>query len=147
MRREDIIDLAGRMAPGDMEKLVLIMKVGSSVTIDTVHRFEADYMVVRGREAGTNDDGRGFFVPYAEIAYVRLERLVSINDFRRMYNEPLLPEMPLRDTNGTGADVTTPGPSAVSKTPVVTADPATIAKQNLLDRIKAARTSAGVPRK
>ena len=39
------------------------------------------------REGGTTDEGRAFFVPYEEIAYVRLERVVRVGELKRMYGE------------------------------------------------------------
>ena len=146
MRREDVQTLLGKIPPLDHTKVVFVLLAGTSINMDYLFRMEPEYVVLRGREAGTNDESRGFFVPYEQIAFLKIERLMRINELRQMYGEPLVEEVNLTE-EGVVAGTTTPLPAA----PVVTVktaaiDPASIAKQNLLERIRAARTSAGVPK-
>jgi hypothetical protein len=147
MRREDCMELFKRI-PEEMHPQVNFVLANSFVlTVEAVARFEPTYVVFRGREGGTSDDGRAFFVPYEEICYVRIEREVRMGDLKRMFGETgyLDAEDRLNATaepaeaNGTGPDKATPPPTPM---PVNASDPASIAKQNLLDRIRAAR--AGV---
>jgi hypothetical protein len=140
MRREELAELVQRIPPFDIPKTVLVLRSGLSINIDVLHRLEPTYLVCRGREAGTNDDGRGFFVPYEEISYLKLERVVKLNDLKRMYGEPLGPDAD-GDEAETAAPIGTDTPKPAS--PITSMDPASIAKQNLLDRIRAARTQAG----
>ena len=148
MRREDVQSLIQRIPPESIPKIVLVIKAGgSSINIDMVFRLEPDYMVVRGREAGTNDDGRGFFVPYEEIAYIRLEQFVKISELKAIYGVPVVEGDDVSlETEATRtpspAGVNTPAPAGTQGPQ----DPASIAKQNLLERIRATRTSAGVQR-
>ena len=140
MIREEVLDLIKRVPEFDHPKLVFVLTVGVSVNLDMIARVEKNYVVVRGREAGSNDEGRGFFIPYETIAMIKLEKLVRINEFRAMYNEPL------QESIGLGDDADeAPGASPVAATPkpaAATPGPTDVAKQNLLDRIRAARTSA-----
>jgi hypothetical protein len=107
--------------------------------------------VFRGREGGSTDEGRGFFVPYEEISYVRLERVVKVSEIRRMFGETgVVDEEDVFGVNAVasdklraepksaGVDTQTPPPGA---SPLASQDPAAIAKQNLLDRIRAARAN------
>jgi len=144
MRREDVQSLIRRIPPESIPKVVLVIKGGvNSINIDMVFKLEPDYLVVRGREAGTNDDGRGFFVPYDEIAYMKLEQVVKVGDLKGMYGEALSET----DDITLETETRTPSPSGVNTpTPQSPQDPASVARQNLLDRIRATRTSAGVPR-
>ena len=148
MRREDVKTLIGKIPVRDHPKVVIVLKAGNaSVSIDTVMRQEPEYLVVRGREAGTNDEGRAFFVPYEEISYIKIERLVRLNEIRAMYGEALVQTNSLSEENDTTDEevvdqTPVPGVKVPVSVPVAT-DPASIAKQNLLDRIRAARTSAG----
>ena len=109
---------------------------------------ERNCLIFRGRESGTNDEGRAFFVPYAEIVYVRLEKIVSIAELTAMYGPP---DQPIsEDENNPFGDMNvteTPKPSSTmaESSPQMT-DPGSIAKQNLLERIRAARTAAGTKR-
>lgn len=144
MRREDVLDVVRRIDPGDVTLTVLTLQNGATITLDSLVRSENDYMVVRGREGGTTDDGRAFFVPYAEISYIKLDKVVRTNQIRRMYGEKV--ELDREEQYEAGMTEAGGGTEAGNGTPAPVAqplDPAAIAKQNLLDRIRAARTSAG----
>ncbi|HSQ57797.1 MAG TPA: hypothetical protein VLM40_18890, partial [Gemmata sp.] len=92
----------------------------------------------------------GRHVPYEEISYIRLERVVRIGELKAMYGEtgyvdsedrlsaPGKEESPA----GTPAVLDT-APQNGSAVPVGVSgtDPASIAKQNLLNRIRAARAN------
>ena len=149
MQREDLYELVHRIPAEDHPKSILILRAGFMVTVEIFFRFETDYLVVRGRESGTNDDSRAFFIPYEEIVYIKLDRAVNVNELRKMYGEKPLAEhedklaaglddaqtpLPAGDKGGSGGGGPTPA-----------MDPAEIARQNLLARIRAARTSAGPP--
>ena len=153
MRREDVTDLFAKIPVREHPRVVLVLKGLASINVDTLMRQEAEYVVVRGREAGTNDEGRAFFVPYEQISYVKIEKLVRLNDIRTMYGEATVASTSLADNEAddTAAGTTTPSPAATpapagASVQSAAVDPAAIAKQNLLDRIRAARTSAGGPR-
>ncbi len=150
MRRDDVVSLLDRIPLRDHPKIVFVLRGGvAAVSLDTVLRQEPEYLVVRGREAGTNDEGRAFFVPYDEISYVKIERMVRLNEVRAMYGEALVASTSLADEgedDGPAAPVAaTATAAAVTPAPAAPLDPAAIAKQNLLDRIRAARTGAGKP--
>ena len=147
MRREDVQSLLEKIPPLDHTKVVFVLLSGISINMDFLYRMESEYVVLRGREAGTNDEGRGFFVPYEQISFLKVERLMRLNELRAMYGEPPVAETNLSEDAPIGE--TTPTPAAVAAAPAtkgVALDPAAIAKQNLLERIRAARTSAGVPK-
>lgn len=142
MRREDILDLVGRLQPTDLTKLVFVLTGGYSILADLIFRSEPEFIVIRGRETGTNDEARAFFVPYAEVVYLRLERVVKIADLKRMYGLPIT-EQESAEATETASDEPKPTATAAGPAKASVQDPAAIAKQNLLDRIRAARTSAG----
>ena len=100
--------------------------------------------VVRGREAGTNDDGRGFFVPYDEVVYLKIERLIHANDLRKIYGDPIISGLDELEeeveATANEDELPTPAPVAPAK-PAAPMSPGDIARQNLLERIRAARTS------
>jgi hypothetical protein len=139
MRREEVMDVLQKIPEDKLVKTMLVLNVGSSINIDCVMRKEPGYLVVRGREAGSNDEGRGFFVPYEQIAFIKLELPLKQNDFRAMYGEPLKAGSVLDEPDPT------PAPGQLPAIPKVSASvaPTDIAKQNLLDRLRAARTSSG----
>ncbi len=157
MRREDVVAVLEKIPPNDHPKVVFVLKGGvNAITLDTFMRHEATYAVIRGREAGTTDEGRGFFLPYDEISYVRLERLVRLNEIRVMYGEAKVNTGTLSEAHDDAEDAANlataaaeaPKPAAPTVVvPVQSAplDPAAIAKANLLERIRSARTNAGKP--
>src|SRR4051812_39738154 len=60
-----------RVIPPELtEKLMAVMTSGNEINISGVIRFEHDFMVVRGRLAGTTDDPSVVFVPYDQIDYM-----------------------------------------------------------------------------
>jgi hypothetical protein len=117
------------------------------LSVETVARFESTYLVFRGREGGTSDDGRAFFVPYDEISFIRIERETRLGELKRMYGETgyVDAEDRLNATSPPAPAQANPAkPSIEVQTPAPAAstsnnDPASIAKANLLERIRAAR--------
>lgn len=144
MLREQAWMLLNVIPEADLTKTVLVLKSGISISVDCIFRKEKEYLLVRGREAGSNDEGRAFFLPYEEISYIKIEKLVRLNELRAMYGEALQ-AAGLADADDEQSQ--TPLPAGAVKpspavAPAVAMDPAAIAKQNLLDRIRHARTSA-----
>lgn len=139
MSSDDVHDILDKLSVDDLSKTVLVLRHNAAVTIDQIARREDDYLVIRGRENGTTDEGRALFVPYEEILYVKVDRVVRVEELKRMYGEKVVvPESPtdekkVEDTKKSG---TTPVPTTAM-------DPAAIAKQNLLARIRAAKSAAG----
>lgn len=150
MRREDCVDLFKRIPETSHAQVNLVLHNQFVLSVDVVVRFEPTYLVFRGREGGTTDEGRAFFVPYDEIGYFRLERVVRVGELKQMYGEAGFVDAEDRLSKGEtqeekaeaaklALDAQTPAPGAVPL------DPASIAKQNLLDRIRATRaTVAGM---
>ena len=144
MRREECVDLFKRVPEAYHPQMNLVLRNQFVLSVDAVARFEPLYLVFRGREGGTTDEGRAFFVPYEEISFVRLERVVRFGELKQMYGESGYIDAEDR--------LSQPDPKAVSAIsplldpllpPATPApmDPAGIAKQNLLDRIRATRAS------
>jgi hypothetical protein len=145
MRREDVIDLVGRIPEADHAKLQLVLRSGLAITADTFVRFEEFYLLLRGREAGNADDGRAFFVPYDELVCIKIERVMKLSEMTAMYGEEEPAGAQPAAAGAATASAITPAPV---ETPVPSAplDPNEIARQNLLARIRAARTMAGAPK-
>ena len=145
MRREDCLELFSKIPEHYHAQVNLILRGQGMITVDCVVRFEPTYLVLRGREQGTSDEGRAFFVPYEELAYFRIERVLKLSELKKMYGET--DYVDVEDQLGqdleneaagksAGVDTKTPAPNSSPSAPQ---DPAAIAKQNLLDRIRAAR--------
>lgn len=149
MRREDCVDLFKKIPERDHAQVNLIFRGQGMITVDIVVRFEPAYVVLRGREQGSTDEGRAFFVPYEEIAYLRIERAVKLSELKTMFGET--GHVDTEDILGQQVEAATRQREASKSAPVdsrtpspasmAPQDPASIAKQNLLDRIRAARAN------
>ena len=87
MRREECVELFKRIPETSHAQVNLVLRNQFTLSVDVVARFEPTFLVFRGREGGTTDEGRAFFVPYEEIAYVRLERVVRLGELKQMFGE------------------------------------------------------------
>lgn len=149
MRKEDCLDLLKKRIPEDSHPQVnFCLRNGMVLSMDAVARFEDQYVVFRGREGGTSDEGRAFFLPYDEICYIRIERVVRMGELKKMFGESGFVDAEDRLSGNASVGHATPAASPASpQAPVPTPapasanDPAAIAKQNLLNRIRAARAN------
>jgi hypothetical protein len=65
--------------------LILMTADASEVAVQNLIRLEADYVVLRGRVAGTSDTGLIFFIPYDRIVFARFQKLVPEEMVYRLY--------------------------------------------------------------
>ena len=87
MRREDCVEMFKRIPERYHPQINVVMRNQAVVSVDVALRFEPNYVVLRGREGGTTDEGRAFFIPFEEIAYLRIERVMKLSDMKAMYGE------------------------------------------------------------
>jgi hypothetical protein len=57
--------------------LMAMTTAGTEINVQTVLRLEDDFVVLRGRLAGSTDMGRVFFLPYGQIDHVGFLRPLS----------------------------------------------------------------------
>jgi hypothetical protein len=153
MRNEEWIGML-RLIPEDQRnQIVIVMQNGMEVVVDTIFRFEPNYIVLRGRQMGNTDEGRAFFVPYDQMLYYRIERLVRLDELYRIYGEeppPSAYEEALLEEAAAASlaeQPASPAPATMvaGGNGAMAPDAAgSVARNNLLARIRAARaTSAG----
>ncbi len=130
------IDMFRVIPEHEHSKLVIVLLTGMELSVDTLLRFETNFLVLRGRVAGTVDEARGFFVPYAQMLCFRLERTMKLEELTAFFPKA-----------GAIADAVTPTKEepALTRsshpTPVAPTDPAT-ASRLLLEKIRATRASS-----
>jgi hypothetical protein len=66
-------------------ELILTTPTGIDLTLQQILRTEEAYLVVRGRVAGTNDAGRIFFVPYAQISFLGIQKQLKEEEVLAWY--------------------------------------------------------------
>ena len=87
MLREELVDILGRIPEVDHPKVQFVMQNGSMMSLDILVRMEATYLVMRGREAGNQDEGRAFFVPFVDISFLKIERVMTLLEMDAMYSD------------------------------------------------------------
>lgn len=140
MLREELVDILGRIPEVDHPKIQFVMQNGSMMSLDILVRMESTYMVMRGREAGNQDEGRAFFVPFVDISFVKIERVMTLAEMDAMYSDQ--PTNVKRAAREPRVDFEA---EAALVQPSAPQDPASIAKQNLLERIRAAKSISSKP--
>ena len=69
--------LIRRIPPEQHNLLMLTTKCGIELALQNILRIDDDVMIFKGRIAGSQDNGRLFFVPLDNIDYFGLNRLVK----------------------------------------------------------------------
>jgi hypothetical protein len=89
MQSASWIALLQRIPPTQHETLMLATLVGTEIAIQNILRLEAEYVVIRGRLAGSTDTGRVFFIPYDQLNYVGFQKGVTEAQICELYGEPV----------------------------------------------------------
>jgi hypothetical protein len=70
MQSADWIELFRRIPQKNQSKMMLVTSIGIEISMQNVMRLDPEYLVLRGRLAGTTEMGRVFFIPYDQINYI-----------------------------------------------------------------------------
>lgn len=87
MTNQDWINLFRNIPESEWSKTVVVLSNGAEISIDAFVRYDANFLIVRGRVGGTVEESRGFMVPYTQLVYTRLERTVKIEEMVDMFGE------------------------------------------------------------
>jgi hypothetical protein len=126
-----------RLVPeAERTKLVIVLVNGTELCVDTIIRYEEAFVVMRGRVGGQVEEARGFFVPYDQMLYLRLDRVMKVEELQAFFSAPPTPEQSATNPDRVPE---VPAIDAPAPPPVPT-DPAT-ASRLLVERIRAARAN------
>ena len=128
------VDMLRLVPEAERTKLVIVLVNGTELCIDTIIRYEDTFVVMRGRVGGQVEEARGFFVPYDQMLYLRLDRIMTVEELEAYFSTPSPTPVTVAAEKVAVAPVIE-GPAA----PVPT-DPAT-ASRLLVERIRAARAN------
>jgi hypothetical protein len=125
-----------RLVPeAERTKLIIVLVNGTELCVDTIVRYEDTFVVMRGRVGGQVEEARGFFVPYDQMLYLRLDRVMKVEELEAFFSSP-----PTADQMPSAPEKVPVAPVIENAVPVPT-DPAT-ASRLLVERIRAARANA-----
>lgn len=67
----------------------------TEIAVQAILRFDADFLIIKGRLAGSQEAGRVFFIPYEQIDHIGFYRAVKEADFNEMFAGLDVPEAPV----------------------------------------------------
>jgi hypothetical protein len=124
MLQETWIHLLRLIPPELHSSMVAVTTVGLEISIQTICRIEAEYVLVRGRLSGTTDTGRVFFLPLDQLNYLGFQREISDETLRQMYGESPESATPAREGHEpSGEPPITPSGPGPADAPASTAAP------------------------
>lgn len=140
MQGPEWIRMFRHIPPAQQDSLVLMTAAGIEIALQTIVRLEESYLVVRGRMAGTTDTGRLFFVPYDQITYVGIQKMVAEAEIQALLGEPGAPVAPARPApaeQSTGEPAAESGLAAPPDPSRPGSRPGAPSKEQLLERLRA----------
>jgi hypothetical protein len=135
MTAEDWIDVLRLVPEAEHGKLVIVLQNGTELCVDTIVRYEPRFIVLRGRQGGTIEEARGFFVPYDQMLCLRLDRIIKVEEIQEFFGTPSETLMP---TPSREAPIVPPANITTANVPT---DPA-VASRLLLERIRQMRANS-----
>ena len=135
MTAEDWIDMLRLIPEAEHGKLVIVLRNSTELCVDTLIRYEPNFLVMRGRQGGTVEEARAFFVPYHQMLCLRLDRICKVEEVQEFFGTP---SEALAPTPSREAAII---PASNMPTPTVPADPA-VASRLLLERIRQMRANS-----
>ncbi len=87
--------LLRHIAPEEHGKLLLMTGSGMEVAIQAILRIDHEFVAFKGRLAGSQDQGRLFFVPFANIDYINFTYAIKDEEFQTMFGTLEVPAAPV----------------------------------------------------
>ncbi len=78
----------------EQDGLMLMTNTRTEIAVQSILRMDADFLIIKGRLAGSQDAGRVFFIPYAHIDHLGFYRAVKDSEFDEMFAELSAPVVP-----------------------------------------------------
>src|SRR5205823_894312 len=95
--------------PTDQDNLMLVTSNRTEFAIQAILRLDSEFVIIKGRLAGSQDQGRVFFIPYDQIDHVGFYRAFKDAEFTEMFaglDEALAAaELPAGEANGTKSPI------------------------------------------
>jgi hypothetical protein len=79
------------LPPALLDTLSIKMMSGTEVSIQSILRVDHEFVVLKGRLAGTQDAGRVFFLPYRQIDHLYYQKEVRESEFNDAFDSLQMP--------------------------------------------------------
>jgi hypothetical protein len=119
MQSRTWIKLLQRIPADKHEILAITTSSGTEISIQTVLRLDEDFVLIKGRLAGTTDLGRVFFIPYDQINFLGITKEVKESEIAGLLGETpkIAPTVQRILDTPTLAQTQEPIPAALTETP------------------------------
>ncbi|HVS39801.1 MAG TPA: hypothetical protein VMS17_29860 [Gemmataceae bacterium] len=75
-----------RLIPAkDQDGLMVVTSNHTEFAVQAILRLDHDFLIIKGRLAGSQEAGRVFFIPYKEIDHIGFYRAVKEPEFNEMF--------------------------------------------------------------
>jgi hypothetical protein len=130
-----------RRIPSELhDALSLGITTGAEIVPQRIVKLDSEYMVLRGRLAGSNDPGRILMVPYSQLTYVTITREMSEPEVEAIFGKGDIPLAGAPKAESAAASpeaaVVTDAPAGFSPPKKKDAPSKTILLAKLRDRLK-----------
>ena len=94
-----------RRIPADLhDTLALGLATGAEIVVQRIVKLEPDFMIIRGRLAGTQDTGRVVMVPYPQLTFVAIQRDLKDSEVEAIFGKGAPPTLASLPPTADGAD-------------------------------------------
>jgi hypothetical protein len=141
-----------RRIPAELQDtLALGLTTGAEIVVQKIVKLDADFMIIRGRLAGTQDAGRVVLIPYSQLTFVAVIRDLKDTEIEAIFGKgapPALASMPTLPTGEEAAPTPEPVAEVVpANDPAAAANPAKkpedVSKTALLAKLRERLKDAG----
>lgn len=69
------------------DSLALGLTTGSEIVVQKIDKLEPDFMIIRGRLAGTQDSGRVILIPYSQLTFFAVQKNLKDNEIEAIFGK------------------------------------------------------------
>src|SRR5947209_20628161 len=72
-------------------RFMLVTTSGTEIAVQSLLRIEQEFVALKGRLAGSQDAGRVFFIPYANLDYFGTSQPIKDSEFNETFGSLIVP--------------------------------------------------------
>jgi hypothetical protein len=103
------INLFGRIPANLHDGLALALTTGNEVVVQCLIKLDPDYVILRGRLAGTQDSGRVVILPYSQLVSIAFNRHLTEPEVEAIFGQNAQPLAADPKLSPNGAAAAPPG--------------------------------------
>jgi len=81
------LSVLGRIPVQKHDCLVIVTTTGAEIVLREIVRVENDFVILRGRMAGSTDEGRVIILPFDQVAYFAFNKLLPEAEMQAMFGK------------------------------------------------------------